>query len=254
LARDGNRITTGAFYSAAMGESLHEVRFPGESPEYRNARDELLRAEIDLRRQTEAVAKLRRKLPLGGEAPEDFTFDEWDAAVGNVRQVRLSQLFEDGKDTLLVYSFMYITGPHGPIEVPCPSCTSIIDGIDGAAPHITQRLSLAVVTKAPIERFNAHARARGWRHARLLSSAANTYNGQYNAEAPDGSQWPIATVFARRDGRIHHFWSSELFYAPTDPGQHPRHVDFMWPLWAIIDRTPEGRDSDWQPQLDYDRR
>jgi predicted dithiol-disulfide oxidoreductase (DUF899 family) len=58
-------------------------------------------------------------------------------------------------------------------------------------------------------------------------------------------------VFARRDGRIHHFWSSELFDAPRDPGEHPRHVDFMWPLWAILDRTPDGRGADWNPKLDY---
>jgi len=61
----------------------------------------------------------------------------------------------------------------------------------------------------------------------------------------------MATVFARRDGRIHHFWSSELFLVPSAPGQHPRHVDFMWPLWAVLDRTPEGRGTDWAPELDY---
>ena len=78
------------------------------------------------------------------------------------------------------------------------------------------------------------------------------YNRDYLAEAPDGSQLPMATVFTRRDGRIHHFWSSELFLAPTDPGQHPRHVDFLWPVWAVFDRTPEGRDTEWHPQLRYD--
>ena len=34
--------------------TLHPVRFPGESDEYRRARDELLGAEIELRRQIEA--------------------------------------------------------------------------------------------------------------------------------------------------------------------------------------------------------
>ena len=41
-------------------KSLHDLRFPGESQEYRRARDELLQAEIDLRRQTEAVSQQRR--------------------------------------------------------------------------------------------------------------------------------------------------------------------------------------------------
>jgi predicted dithiol-disulfide oxidoreductase (DUF899 family) len=47
--------------------AIHGKRFPGESTEDRAARDELLRAEADLRRQIEAVAALRRRLPLGGE-------------------------------------------------------------------------------------------------------------------------------------------------------------------------------------------
>jgi predicted dithiol-disulfide oxidoreductase (DUF899 family) len=45
------------------------ARFPGESPEYRTARDRLLEAEAELRRQTEAVAALRRALPSGGVVP-----------------------------------------------------------------------------------------------------------------------------------------------------------------------------------------
>ena len=106
---------------------------PGESDEYRRARDELLRAEIELRRQTEAVAAQRRKLPLGGAIPTDYAFDEWDAGANAARAVRLS----------------------------------------------------------------------------------------------------------------------ELFSAPADTGQHPRHVNFTWPLWAVLDLRPEGRSPDWHPQLDY---
>jgi predicted dithiol-disulfide oxidoreductase (DUF899 family) len=45
------------------------IRFPGESPDYRHARDELLKAEIDFRKRVEDLAALRRKLPLGGEVP-----------------------------------------------------------------------------------------------------------------------------------------------------------------------------------------
>jgi predicted dithiol-disulfide oxidoreductase (DUF899 family) len=225
---------------------LHNVRFPNEPDEYRAARDALLDAEIGLRRHTEAVAEQRRRLPLGGELPTDYSFDE-----SGTRTVRLSQLFEDGKDTLLLYNFMFIPGEAGlSLEGACPSCTSIIDAVDGEAPHIVQRINLAVVAKAPIEQFEAHARTRGWRNLRLLSSANTTYNADYHGEGERG-QNPIATVFVRRDGKIHHFWSSELFFAPTEPGLHPRHVDFIWPLWAVLDLTPEGRGTDWGPELAY---
>jgi predicted dithiol-disulfide oxidoreductase (DUF899 family) len=40
-------------------------------------------------------------------------------------------------------------------------------------------------------------------------------------------------------------------FAPRDPSMHPRHVDFMWPLWNVLDRTPDGRGEDWEPELDY---
>jgi predicted dithiol-disulfide oxidoreductase (DUF899 family) len=238
--------------STDVKKSLHEVRFPGESAEYRQARDELLQAEIALRRQIETVAAQRRKLPLGSVVPHDYTFEEWDADKNTARPVKLSQLFEDGKDTLFLYNHMFIPGKAGlPLEQGCPLCTSIIDAIDGAAPHINQRINFAVVAKVPIEQLRAHARARGWSHARLLSSANNSYKRDYQAETPDGEQLPMATVFARRDGTIHHFWSSELFLVPPDPGQDMRHVDFMWPLWSILDLTPEGRGTDWRPELEY---
>jgi predicted dithiol-disulfide oxidoreductase (DUF899 family) len=226
--------------------------FPGESDEYRKAREELLKAEIGLRRQIEAVAAQRRTLPLGGLVPHDYVFNELDAGTNKARHVRLSELFEDGKDTLFLYSFMFVPGTKGlPLEEGCPSCTSIIDAVDGAAKHLTQQINFALVAKAPIEQFAAHAKNRGWRHARLLSSGNNTYNHDYHAEGPDGQQ-PIASVFVRRDGKIHHTWSSELMMAPSDPGQDMRHVDFMWPLWLILDRTPNGR-GDWHPELEYSK-
>ena len=229
------------------------MRFPGETEEYRRARDELLAAEVALRRQIEAVAAQRRALPLGGAPPADYEFGEWDPSASAARTVRLSELFDTGRDTLFVYSFMFNPDAHGrPLAIACPMCTSMIDGIDGEIPHITQHISFAVVTKAPIERFCAHARTRGWRHARLLSSAGSTYNQDYHAEASEADQRPMATVFVRREGgEIRHFWSSELLTAPLEPGQGPRHVDFMWPLWAIIDRAPGGRARDWGPSLTY---
>src|SRR5713226_7261112 len=116
---------------------MHDWRCPGGSDQYRQARDELLEAEVGLRRQIESVAAQRRKLPLGGLVPTDYVFEEWDAGKNALRHVRLSELFEDGKDTLFVYSHMVIPGKQGlPLEEGCPSCTSIIDGMDGSAPRL----------------------------------------------------------------------------------------------------------------------
>jgi predicted dithiol-disulfide oxidoreductase (DUF899 family) len=222
-----------------------QVHFPGESAEYREARNRLLDAEIELRRATEAVAEQRRALPPGGLVPEDYVFEEATGAV------RLSELFAPGKDTLVVYGYMY--GPDW--EAPCPSCSSIVDSLDGAAPHLTHRVNLVGVAKAPIEMWSAVAQQRGWRHLRLLSSGGSTFNRDYHAETAEGHQMPIMNVF-RRDretGEIRHFWGAELTYGHEDPGQEGRSVDFLWPIWNVLDVTPEGRgDSLDFPKLTYD--
>lgn len=231
--------------------TLHDVRFPGEPEEYRRARDELLQAEIELRRQTESVAARRRELPLGGVVPTDYEFDEWDSLTEGPTRIRLSELFGN-KDTLFLYSFMIVAREQGlPFVGPCPSCTSIIDGIDGALPHITQRVAFAAAAKPPVEEFRRHGERRGWRNVRLLSAAPSGYSRDYGAEDANGYQWPLATVFVKRDEAIHHFWSSELWFAQRDEAsQGPRHVDFMWPIWSVFDRTPEGRGV-WEPKLEY---
>ncbi len=235
-----------------MSTSRHSVRFPGEREPYRQARDELLRAEIDLRTRLEEVAAMRRRLPLGGELREDYVFDEGAPDLDDshaVRTVRMSELVRPGTDSLVVYSFMY--GPN--METPCPMCTALLDGLDGTALHATRRITFVVVARSPIQRVRAFARERGWRHLRLLSSAGNTYSRDYHGETPGGEQLPSLNVFVRRNGRIHHFYNTELLFAPCETGQHPRHVDLLWPLWSLFDLTPEGRGTDWYPKLDYDR-
>jgi predicted dithiol-disulfide oxidoreductase (DUF899 family) len=232
-----------------MAKAFHTTRFPGETDEYRDARNALLKDEMDLRRKIEAVAARRRTLPLGGVVKTDYVFDASSPGDKSFKTIHLSELFAPGKDTLFIYNFMFPESVDS--DTPCPTCTSIIDAVDGASRHLEQRINFAVVAKAPIERFRAHGNSRGWRHALLLSSAGSTFNQDYHAEDPNGGQWPLAHVFARRGGRIHHAWSSELWFAEYDPGQHARHVDFMWPMWHIFDTTPEGRATDWMPQLEY---
>jgi predicted dithiol-disulfide oxidoreductase (DUF899 family) len=204
----------------------------------------------------------RRALPPGGPVPEDYVF-EWAADSG---QVRFSELFAPGKDTLVIYSFMFprFSGDTRPgpaegetarlplAETPCPSCTSILDSLDGAAPHLAQRVNLAVVAKSSPERISAFARERGWRQLPLLSSQSNTYSRDYLAETPEGEQMPILNVFVRDRDQLRHSWATEVMFAPGDEGEEPRHVDLIWPIWNVLDMTPQGRgtESDF-PRLHY---
>jgi predicted dithiol-disulfide oxidoreductase (DUF899 family) len=225
------------------------VRFPGESPEYRAARDRLLEQETEMRRAVEAVAAARRALPPGGVVAEDYVF-QGAGADGAPTDVRLSELFAAGKDSLVIYSFMF---PRAPDEdEPCPSCTQFLDSFDGVVEHASQRVNVAVVAKAPLPRILAHARDRGWRRLRLLSCATNAYNGDYHGESADGSQQlPMLNVFRRNGDAIRHFWGSELMFEPPDPGQDPRHAETIDPLWNLFDFAPEGRGDDWYPSLSY---
>jgi predicted dithiol-disulfide oxidoreductase (DUF899 family) len=235
------------------------VTFPGESAEYRAARDRLLAQEAELRRATEAVAAARRALPAGGRVPEDYVFQ------GASGDVRLSELFAPGKDSLAIYSFMFPRDPGddrpGPpagesallplAEGPCPSCVALLDQLDGAAEHVAQQLNLYAVAKAPLPRVLAFARERGWRRLRLLSSSATSFNRDYHAETAAGHQRPMLNVFQRDGSEIRHFWGSELFYAPAEPGQDPRHLGTLEPVWNLFDLTPEGRPPTWDEQLSY---
>jgi predicted dithiol-disulfide oxidoreductase (DUF899 family) len=125
------------------------------------------------------------------------------------------------------------------------------DQLDGAAEHASQRTNLAVVAKSPLPRTVTFAKERGWWRLRLLSSAGNPYNRDYYGETAEGSQRPMLNVFHRDGETIRHVWGSELFYAPTDRGQDPRHVGTLEPLWNLFDLTPEGRPTDWDEQLSY---
>jgi predicted dithiol-disulfide oxidoreductase (DUF899 family) len=242
-----------------------EIQFPGESPEYRTARDRLLEQEIELRRLTERLAAARRELPPGGEAPEDYRF-AGEGPDGEFAEVRLSDLFAPGRDSLAIYSFMFPRDPEDdsppPVretetaklplyEGPCPSCTALLDQLDGAVEHATQHLNFAVVAKAPLQRVLTFGRERGWRRLRLISSAGNSYNRDYLAETPEGAQRPMLNVFHRDGETIRHFWGSELLYAPEDPGEEPRHVGTLEPLWNLFDLTPEGRPEGWWERFSY---
>ena len=245
-----------------MGDAS-DIRFPGESDEYRRERNRLLEAEIELRRAVERVAAQRRTLPLGGALADDYLFEEAREGGG---EVRFSELFAADKRALVIYSFMFprYSGDTRPgptsgstaglplAQTPCASCTSILDSLDGAAPHLAQHINLAVVAKSGRERIRAFARHRGWRRLRLLSSRNNTYNRDYHAETSDGEQRPILNVFVREGDEIRHSWATEIMLAPREAGMEPRHVDSIWPIWNVLDMTPAGRDTGpGLPGLDY---
>ncbi|WP_263416608.1 DUF899 family protein [Terriglobus albidus] len=216
----------------------NQTHFPNESPEYRQARNALLAEEIELRRNIERVAELRRALPLGGRIPEDYTFQ------GPNGEVHFSQLLGD-KDSLVVYSMMF--GPQR--ERACPMCTAMLTTWDGAARNLRERVALAVTARSPIERLLEFKEDRGWRNLQLYSDIKGDYTRTY--VSADDADVPGMSVFTRRNGTIYHFWSGEMSGEMADPGQDPRGAPDPDVLWSILDLTPNGRGKDWYPKLEY---
>jgi predicted dithiol-disulfide oxidoreductase (DUF899 family) len=245
---------------AGPSGSLEHLQFPGESPAYRGARNALLDSEMALRRQIESVNAQRRSLPPGGPIREDYVF-EGLGTDGRPRPMKMSELFAPGRDSLALYSFMY--GPER--NRPCPGCTHFLDSLDGVARHVTQKINLFIVAKSPLARLLAFARERGWVHLTFLSTAGNTYDRDYFGDSlglsagmrrqqdfKDGEEWdmPMLSVFRHDGSLVRHFWSSEMLYAPAEPGQEYRHNDLLDPLWNLLDTTPEGR-GQFKPRLAY---
>src|SRR5258708_14765703 len=110
--------------------TLRQTNLTNESSEYLAKREELRLAEIELMRQSERVAELRRHLPQGAPI-QDYEFQEGPADLddgdGPIRTVRLSELFTGPDRSLVVYHFMF--GKKN--TTACPMCTMFIDGWNG---------------------------------------------------------------------------------------------------------------------------
>ena len=221
----------------------NRTRHPNESDEYRAARQALLVEEIELRRQVERVAEMRRNLPPGGDVPADYFFVAEDGT-----HMSLSQLFGD-HDTLVIYSYMF--GPER--EAPCPMCTSFMGGLDHKIADIRERVAIAFTARSPIERLIEAKRARGWTNIPVFSDESGDYTRAY--VSADDEDVPAYNVFTKRRGTenatVRHFWSEEIGFDMADPGQDPRGAVEMDPLWLLLDTVPDGRGGDWHPKLSY---
>ncbi len=220
-------------------------RLTGESEAHRQARDQLLKAEIELRDQREKVASLRRQLPLDTKI-DDYLFTEGPrdlSADGPATKVRLSELFARPEASVVIYQYMLGEGQ----TTPCPMCSLIVDSLAGIAHHIDQTMNFAVVAAGDVRDLRAVARARGWHGLRFLSSAGTSFKSDLGFQTESGDQMPGATVVVRADdGTLRYAYSGS---AVLGPDQY-RGMDLLMPLWHLLDLTPQGRGT-WNPSLSY---
>ena len=226
---------------------MRYMELSGESTEYREQRQALRIAELELMRQSERVAEMRRGLPQG-PVVEDYVFlegpEDLDAGDTPVRSVRLSELFTAPGRSLVVYHLMLGKRQTSP----CPMCTMWIDGYNAVARHVGQNADLVIAAAADPATLRAHARDRGWRDLRLLSCGDGTFKRDLGSEDADGNQDSTISVFTRdRDGAVRHFYTAHPRMADD---VMERGLDLLSPVWNILDLTPQGR-GDWYAQLSY---
>ena len=227
--------------------TYRQTNLVNESPEYLKKREELRQAEIELMRQRERVAGLRRALPPGATL-QDYEFLEGPMSIEDgdepVRTVRLSELFTAPDRSLVIYQFMF-----GKKQTePCPMCTAWIDCVNGIAHHLTQNIDLAIVAAADPATLRAHARNRGWNRLRLLSAGESTFKYDLGSEDREGNQDSTISVFTRdSDGTLRHFYSGHPRLAED---VKERGIDELNPIWNFLDLTPQGRGT-FYASLDY---
>ena len=228
--------------------TFRQTNLTNESGDYLAKREELRLAEIELMRQRERVAELRRRLPQGAPV-QDYSFEEGpanlDAGDSPARIVRLSELFTLPDRALVIYHLMY-----GKKQIKaCPMCTAWIDGFNGVADHLAQNINLAIVAAADTPVLRAHARSRGWKKLRLLSAGSNTFKYDLGSEDRDGKQDSTVSVLTRDgDGALRHFYTAHPMMAPDIK---ERGIDLLCPVYNVLDLTPQGR-RDWYASFKYE--
>jgi predicted dithiol-disulfide oxidoreductase (DUF899 family) len=227
---------------------IRQTRLKNESRQYLEKREALRRAEVELIRQIERVATMRRQLPPGAPV-QDYTFlegpEDLDAGDTPVHEVRLSELFSfPSRRPLIIYHFMF--GKRQ--TLPCPMCTMMIDGFNGVASHLAQNVDFAIVAAAELPALRAHARARGWRNLRLLSAGDSTFKYDLSSEDTKGFQDSATSVFTLdSNGKVQHSYTTHPWLSDE---MKERGEDLTIAVYNLLDLTPEGR-GDWYARLDY---
>ena len=234
----------------------------GSREEWRAARLQLLEAEKDLTRRSDALAQARQALPWV-RVNKDYRFDT-DQGIAS-----LKDLFR-GRSQLLVYHFMF--GPD--YTQGCPSCSSIADGFDPIAVHLANHdVTLMAVSRAPLPKLAAYRQRMGWTfpwasslgsdfnfdfHVSFTEEQQRSGEVEYNfrpmntkpiLDSPSEGlteiaamtgtdpaaytrQAPGMSAFALEDGVVYHTYSA-----------FARGVDSLWGMYQWLDRAPKGRNE-----------
>jgi predicted dithiol-disulfide oxidoreductase (DUF899 family) len=220
----------------------------GTREEWLAARNELLEREKELTRRSDELAREREELPWV-RIEKEYSFDTDDGTK------TLPELF-DGRSQLLVYHFMF--GPE--YTAGCPVCSSAVDTLDGAIPHLNARdVTFLCISRAPLERLQTYKARMGWKFP-WVSSRGTDFNFDFGVSATEesapfleGDPPPVVThlaaecgtdaagylaeqqalsAFARSDGVVYQTYSA-----------YERGAEVMMGFYPLLDRAPRGRNE-----------
>jgi predicted dithiol-disulfide oxidoreductase (DUF899 family) len=250
--------------------------------EWLAARLDLLKAEKELTRLSDDVARKRQDLPWT-RIDKEYQFDTDEG------KRSLTDLFQ-GRSQLLIYHFMF--GPE--YIVGCPHCSAIADGFNGFWIHLANHdVMLWAVSRAPLQKLQAYKQRMGWTFP-WASSHGSNFNYDFNVSftkeqqrsgdigynynkgnvssrlsdidpndtapaegkkvaASTGTDWatftqeaPGMSAFVLEDGILYHTYSS-----------YARGLDGLWGIYQWLDRAPLGRNESgvWMRRHDeYDHK
>ncbi len=242
----------------------------GTREEWRAARLDLLKAEKELTRRGDEVARQRQALPwVRIDKRYRFDTDEGGAS--------LEDLFR-GRLQLMVYHFMF--GPD--YQAGCPACSAIADGFNGVAVHLANHdVMLWAVSRAPLDKLQAFKRRMGWTFPwasaqgtdfnldfgvyftdEQRTGGAIEYNYRQEPPPDETIEDPVAAMtgtdvatytrerpglsaFALEDGVVYHTYSA-----------YARGLDVLWGMYQWLDRAPKGRNETgvwWLRHDEYDQ-
>ena len=231
-------------------------------------REALLVREKEHTRRGDELAQQRRELPWV-PLEKEYRFDTEDG------ERTLGELF-DGRSQLVVYHFMF--GPG--YTAGCPTCSATADSFNGLLPHLEAAdVTMICISRAPLEKLLAYRRRMGWSF-NWASSYNSDFNLDFGVSATEDAPHeatplleanevaarpllsdqrvrdnlpPVAlynakatgtdavgyfaeghgvSTFARDGDGVYHCYSS-----------YARGTEFLMGYYAILDRTPKGREE-----------
>ena len=195
------------------------------SAEWETAWQRMLVKEKAFTRAGDALAAERRRMPwLAVE--KDYVFE------GPAGKASLLDLFE-GQRQLIVYRAFFEPGVHGWPDHACIGCSMVADQVSNLAHVHARDATLAFASRAPqadIARLKAQM---GWGHIPWFT-ITDSFDQDFGVD-----EWHGHNVFIRDGDRIFRT------YFINNRGD-----EAMGTAWSYLDRTPFGRQEQWEDSPD----